>query len=1169
MTTSQPIRVALLLALFATAAQAQESRGRVQGAVADTTGAVLPGASVVLQNDNTGVAATRTTNRDGRYLFDYVDPGAYTVTVTLAGFNTAIQKNVRVQQRADLTVDVKLEVGGVTETVVVTESPVAVQFNTGTKDLTVEQQMVTDLPSFTANPLGLSRLDPTVVNRGSPIEVQPFFHRTANEQDVGGGTKYRNDVVLDGTPLTAGNKLGYTPPTDAVTEYTLQQNAVDAEFGHNSGGVAIVTLKSGTNAAHGTAYYNGRSPGLNAITDRALQKNSPSPYWNAGATLGAPIIKNKLFVFAVFEKIDATTPTTGTYTLPTALERQGDFSQSYNANGTLRVIYDPLSAVLNPAGTNYVRTPFPGNRIPANRMDPVAANIMANLWQPNNPGDDRTGLNNFKYSEDRTFHYNNFSTRLDWQVRPNWKAWGRVSRIKTDQDATDYTGGQDPLKLRNTTGSKRNGWNIAADSVYTFNPSTSLDVRGAFYKVEDKREFPEMNINDYSSFWSNPWWQPYMEGRPLVYAPNIQVGGNQNTFGVANFWFQEPTGYSASARLNRYYTKHSLKAGTEVRWKRGDAARYRFTTFNFSASPTGNQFTSPASSTGNPWASFLLGTMDTGTSSTAQFTPLQVANTEMYALYFQDDFKVSKKVTINLGLRYEYEGGWWDPQYRIQQQLDLGVPIPGMQAAIDPKMPASATTKMAESEGQKTYIYNGAFSFTEPGSKHGTSADKLGFMPRIGVAWRVDDRTALRFGYGRFNTPTSLIMPDRDANGEMPLGSFTPVTNVLSAQNGIPQAYFADPFPQGLTPAYGKAYGPYTQLGDAVTIDQYMQRPPISDRLNLSFQRELPWKVIADVTYLVNIVSRDQWTQQLNLADPRLGYKYGAALNASVPNPFFNYGTPQTFPGPLRNQPTVTLGSLLRPYPQYGAILQTSSDLRKTRYQSLQLRLQRPFSKGVSVLVSYAYATSRTQGYYDIQDEYDGTLTWFDGDFSPPGGTGTNLTYTIDPVHRVAAAASIEIPVGHGRKYGSGLNSVLDGIIGGWQISGLFNYSSGQKLVFAGGLAPASVEQTSEVGSGADQSWFDTTGFSILPANTRRANPWYYDNLTGPDFKNLDASLSKRFDLSKRVKLQVRLDAYNALNGMNWANPNLTIGNSAFGKTNTQATGYFGRILQYSARLQF
>ncbi len=180
--------------------------------------------------------------------------------------------------------------------------------------------------------------------------------------DIGGGTKYRNDVLLDGTPLTAGNKLGYTPPMDSVSEYTIQQNSVDAEFGHSAGGIAIVTMKSGTNDVKGSAYYFGRDASLNAISDRATQKHNDNPYWNAGGTIGLPIKKNKLFLFAVFDAIDSTQSQATNYSLPTALERQGDFSQSYNANGTLRVIYDPLTS--RTVNGVQVRDPFPGNKIP-------------------------------------------------------------------------------------------------------------------------------------------------------------------------------------------------------------------------------------------------------------------------------------------------------------------------------------------------------------------------------------------------------------------------------------------------------------------------------------------------------------------------------------------------------------------------------------------------------------------------------------------------------------------------------------------------------------------------------------------------------------------------------------------------------------------------------------
>lgn len=1160
---------ALLFVALAAGAQAQEFRGRVQGAVTDESAGVMPGTTVVLRNDGTGVEVSRLTNKDGRYLFDYVDPGTYTLTAALSGFKTGVQKNVRVQQRGDVTVDIRLTVGSLEETVTVTEEPVTVQFNTASRDLTVDQEMVKELPSATRNPFQLGMLDPTTINRGSPVETQPYHHRTANEMDIGGGTKYRNDILLDGTPLTAGNKLGYTPPMDAVTEYTIQQNAVDAEFGHSAGGIAVVTMKSGSNEIKGSAYYYGRDAGLNAMSDRATQRHNDNPYWNAGATIGLPLQKNKLFLFAVFEKIENTQTSAGYYTLPTALERQGDFSQSYNADGSLRVIYDPLTSRI--VNGQLIRDPFPGNRIPQDRWDPLAAQILGGLWAPNGPGDDATGFNNFTYQQELGFHYYNFSTRLDWNINERWKAYARVSRMKTDQDGNDYTNGNDPLRLRNITGSKRNGWNVAADTVYTFNPSMTLNVRGSFYQAEDKRDYPEMAIGEagYQGLWPSGWWQPYMADRPLVYSPYLVVDSTARAqFGVQNFWYQEPKGYSLHARLSRYFTKHSLKAGTEIRWKRGQAARFYFTELRFASRETANAWVSPNARTGHPWASFLLGAMDTNNNvSNTRYTPPQTANTEMYGFYIQDDFRVSNKLTLNLGLRYEYQGGLWDPQNRLPQRLDLGQPIPGMAETIDPRIPANIRAMMAQSAGQNSYLYNGAFYFTEEGNNRKTNAWKLGFMPRLGLAWRLDDKTAVRAGYGRFITPTELANSERDSLGEMDLGAFSPITNVLSPANGVPQAYLSNPFPQGLTPAYGQQYGTYTNLGDAITIDEYEQRTPISDRINVSIQRELPYKVVVDATVLVNFISHDQYSENLNLADPRLSYAYGAETTRSVANPFFNYGTVETFPGALRRQATVSTGQLLRPYPQYGDIIQTGTDLRKSRYQSLQLRLQRPFRNGFSFLFSYAYVKTQSQWYFDVQDDYDGILTWMDFGVTQSGRTGAPAVVS-DPAHRFAAAATVEIPVGRGRRFGANLGPALNAIAGGWQISGIYTHTSGAPLIFTGAMvAPTSVAQVGEVG--ANNYWFDTTGFAQQPAFTRRSNPWYFEGLNGPGFTNLDLTLSKSFKLRGRTRLQLRLDAFNALNGMNWANPTLTVTASDFGRTNAQAGGYYGRQLQYSARLEF
>lgn len=1162
--------IAMLL-LAATLAWAQEYRGRVQGVVLDTSGGVIVNASLTLFNVATGVTASRTSNEGGRYIFDYVDPGTYTLTAVVPGFKKSVQQNILVQQRGDVTVDLKLEMGQVSESVTVEASPVALQFNTASRDLTVETEMVRELPSNTRNPFQLAALDPTILNRGSTVETQPYHHRTANEMDLGGGTKYRNDALLDGTPLIAGNKLGYTPPMDAVTEYTVQQSSADAEFGHSAGGIILMTMKSGTNQVHGSAYYYGRNAGLNAITDRAVQRHSDTPYWNAGGTLGMPIKKNKLFVFGVFEKIENAQASPGTYTLPSALERTGDFSQSLAKTGKLRVIYDPASTVLQ--GSAYVRTPFSGNVIPAGQQDPAARKIMDNLWSATSAGDDPTLLNNFKYLNELDFHYYNYSARVDYHISDKWKVFGRVSRFKTDQDQVDFTNGQDPLKTRNVTGSKRNGWNVAGDAVYIFGPTMTLDVRGSWYGVEDKRDYPAMSISeaDLKNVWQTSWWKDgnsdYLAGRPLIYFPQIVVDSNNyGRFGVQNFWYQQPDGASVHARLTKYYNKHYLKGGMESRWKRGSGARFYFGDFRFSTQETGKDYSKADSATGQAWASFLLGAINPSASN-VRYNVLQNANTEMYGFYVQDDYKITRKLTLNLGLRYEYEGGLWDPLNRLPQRLDLTDPIPGMQAAIDPLMPAAVKAKMAESAGQKSYIYDGAFYFTEKGNKHKTSADKLAFMPRLGLAWRVNDKSAVRVGYSRFVVPASLANPERDTLGEIDLGGFTPTTAVPSVLAGVPRAYLANPFPFGLDPITGKSFGRYTNLGSSVSIDQYQQRPPISDRMNFSLQRELPGRFIADVTYFVNWVTRDQYSVNLDMSDPRLSYTYKSALSASVPNPFYNYATPDTFPGSLRNTKNVSIASLLVPYPQYTGITQTGTDLRSARYQSIQVRGQRAFSNGFSFLATYAYVTSRSQWFFDPQDEYDNQLSWYNFSVTQSGGSGSPSVVS-DPRHRFVCAATWDLPVGRGRHFGSSIPRAADYLVGGWQLAGIYSYTSGAPLIFSSSIiAPASVRQIGEIGTGS--YWFDTTGFASQASFTRRTNPWYFDGLNGPGFKNMDLSLNKTFAITERVRARIRLDAFNSLNGMNWATPQLSVTASDFGKTNTQLTGYYGRQLQYSARLEF
>jgi hypothetical protein len=292
--------------------------------------------------------------------------------------------------------------------------------------------------------------------------------------------------------------------------------------------------------------------------------------------------------------------------------------------------------------------------------------------------------------------------------------------------------------------------------------------------------------------------------------------------------------------------------------------------------------------------------------------------------------------------------------------------------------------------------------------------------------------------------------------------------------------------------------------------------------------------------------------------DPRLGFQYAAQLSQAVPNPFFNYGTVDTFPGQLRSRPTVPRSDLLKPYPQYLSLMQDWTNGRNARYHTFELRAQRPFLQGLSLLAGYAYVRGSRQEFYDSVDEYDGRWTWIDFN---------------DPRQRLNVSAVWDVPIGRDRLVGSNMSPALNAVVGGWEVATVYRYESGQFLRFngtnnGGMLAPAATPKTiGDVGAGT--FWFDTAGFDRLPAFTRRANPWQYDGLKGPNYTNVDLALSKRVPLRQNVKLNLRLEAYNLLNGMNWANPSTTIGASDFGQVLRQADAYYGRQLQYTLRVEF
>jgi hypothetical protein len=1120
---------------------AQDTRGRVQGRVTDATDAIIVGATVVLQNDNTNIQSTQTSNAAGQYIFDLVLPGKYTLTVELAGFRKYVQKNILVQARADVTVDSRLETGSTKDSITVEATPVAVQFNTSTMGLTLDTKMTNNLPIIHRNPFLLVSLNPATVIRSS-TEQSPFHHWAASQFDVGGNTSTKNDIILDGSPSMTGQKSSYTPPMDAVQEVNLQQNAVDAEFGHSAGGVLSVSMKSGTNNYHGTAYYLGRNPALNALADRITQRANLTRQNTWGATMGSPIIKNKLFNFVSYEGWRTIEPRSAFNTLPTDLERTGDFSRSLNTAGALRTIYDPYTTTV----TNGVasRLPFAGNVIPSNRIDPTSRIIMNDLWKPNGPGNGPTQVNNFIAGFANRFRYWNLSDRVDYNATDKLKFFGRYNQFRTFTAQDDYTGGS---LAQPPDGSKRHSLSFSGDMVYALNSSTVLNIRGASNAIVDSFGVPSATLkeSDLEKFWpGNAWYKPYLGGLPDIYYPGVTVTqGSTTTLGRTGYWYQEPKSWNIDAKMSKNIGSHYVKVGGEYRRENVVASRPRPPVFNFVPAVTANTFLNPnVNLSGDGWATMLLGALN-GTSNFSSI-PIQRPQVNFYSFFVQDDYKLTQRITLNLGIRYEYFGPMTDPEDRFSRFLDLNSPIPEFQGARAPQMPAAVTALRTAAP-----IYNGAWIFTDSENRGSWNAPRTLLMPRAGLAYRINDKSALRIGWARYIVPATLT-DGLNILGSVPLPGFDATSTSVPEIQGVPQQRLSNPFPGGLVPVSGKTLGRYTNLGAPATWYQQDFTPGVNDRFNVSLQRQLPGQILADITFFMNTGRNQPYTYDLNQIDPRIGYNVKTAVTQSVPNPFFNVLGADKFPGQLRTQQNIQVNQLLRPYPQYGALTETLNAGLRNHYRSLQMQFQRPFANGFNFTIGYNYNRERNEEFYDEQDYFTRTFT-----FQPARNAR----------HRLTGAAIYELPFGKGRRFMASAPKALDYAFGGWSVAPLFTYNTGLFLRFGGML----VNGDPTIDSPDRNRWFDTSKFAVLPAFTRRTNPLQYPKLVGPNTLNLDATLAKEFPITEKVKFELRMEAYNVANSFFGSDPDVNVNSPNFGRVVTQRGGFFGRQLQYSGRIIF
>jgi len=825
--------------------------------------------------------------------------------------------------------------------------------------------------------------------------------------------------------------------------------------------------------------------------------------------------------------------TSTTTSVPTALERQGDFSQSFASNGKLIQIFDPFTTRPNPSGSGYIRSPFPGNRIPAAMMDPVALNVIKFYPDPTTPGDPVTRRNNYYASGARRFDQNQVDTRVDAYTTESQRWFGRFSwRDNIDAPPPLFPGALAIAEGRVNQGVHQPS--AALDYSNTLNPATILTARLGFSR--SLFMYDNQGLGFRPSSLGLPAGLDQAVDRMMF--PRFAASGYVNLGGNDHRWNAFMT-YTALANVSRIQGDHALKAGWEGRMIRVNVWEARAAgTFSFSPLFTQGPDPNRASSTaGNSIASLLLGT---GTSGSVIRNWKNVASQSFYhAWYIQDDWRVTRKLTLNLGLRYEIDFprterynrmNWFDPFARSP----LAGVVPGF-----PDLRGGL--RFVGVDGNPRYQFR---------------KDLNNVSPRFGLAYQLHSKTVVRLGYGHFFGPSRQA-----AQGTVgPFGFRVEYLWVTTVDGITPFNLLRNPFPEGFREPPGHRDGLLTQAGANLEAFLHESPSPWNMMWNFTIQRELPGGVVLESAYVGNrglqLHRSTESGMNINQLDPKY-MSLGSQLNQLVDNPFYgivNNG--------VHLSPRISRAQLLRPYPQFTDIVPLYDAGGSSIYHAWQNSFKRRFAGGLLFEGSYTWAKlidtgTSHQNTYDIK--------------------ASRSLSSDDIAHRFVLSFVYELPFGQGRALGSHWRGITQAVLGGWQVNGIVTYQTGTPLSFSasntsGIFAPRTLPNNNgrsgkKTGPVQERlnAYFDTSVFSQPPPFTFGNHSPYSPDIRNDGVRNWDLSLLKHFRLRESLTLQFRTELFNAWNTPRFGSPNTSVTSSSFGVITSQANA--PRQVQFGLKL--
>jgi hypothetical protein len=1127
-------KLALAVLLSLAGAVAQTATGTIVGTVLDATGGGVPGASVTVTNVATNAAGKTTTGAAGTYLVPLLKPGSYRVEVSAPGFKKFLQDGIVLQVQQQARVDISLQVGDVAESVSVTGDAAVVETTSSSIGKVVDNKRILDLPLNTRNVYGLIYLTPGVAGGIGNSHNQVGY-------SVNGVRSGLFDTLIDGSSASFPTVNGFHgisvfPSVDAVAEFKVQGANFSAEFGRSNGSVLNLVYKSGTNAFHGSAYEFLRNSVLDANNYFNNQRGIPLASFKRnqfGGTFSGPIRKDKTFFLVSYEGLRQRSFRETLTTVPTPEQRLGDFSLTQADLTRQIVIYDPLATVQQ--GTATVRTPFAGNRIPQNRFDPVARNVMGYFPQANQPGLPGTRQQNFYNSGSASVDTNNYDLRIDHNLSDRQRIFGRLSRRYSFDGPPQLFPGETGLAEGRIN---LNDWgtNSVLDYTNTLSGTSVLNLRLSF--ARNLFLFDNQGLGFTPSTLGLPRDLDSAVDLPMF--PRFAVGG-QTALGGNDHRRSGFNQYGLAGSYSKVLGKHSLKAGYEGRHLRINVWEARAAgTFNFSAGFTQGPNPNAASAiAGYGLASFLLGT---GSGGNFFQNWKNVASLSYYhGFYLQDDWRVTRKLTLNLGVRYDFDTprterfdrmSWFDPNVRS---------------------PLSSTPGFSNLTGGLQFVgVNG-----NPRVQY--DGDYNNVAPRLGFAYELNKKTVIRGGWGQIFASSTL-----GAQGTVgPYGFRVETPWVSTLDNVTPLNYLRNPFPAGFKPVPGSRDGLLTAVGG--TVEGPLRETPIpyTIQYNLTIQRELPGQVLIEAAYVGNrgrqLSRGGEGGFTLNQLHPS-NLTLGSQLNQLVANPFFGQG----LPGVLAN-PQISRGQLLRPYPQFLAVYPLFSAGSNSDYDSLQVTFSKRYSKGIVFEGNYVWAKAMDDG-TSAQDSYNLRL----------GRSVTGLDFR----HRLVFSGVYEIPVGRGRQFGGEMPRAADLLLGGWQVNGILTLQSGSLLgigasntsgLFNEAIRANNNGRSAKIDADAKDRldrWFDSSVFSQPAPFTLGNVGTLVPDLRAHHTNNLDFSLFKQFGLTEKFRLQFRAESFNMVNRVQFSGPNTNVnGGTAFGRVTAQNNS--PRQLQFGLKLLF